>query len=503
MLGGVNAAERLAMRVAVFAAGALLMALEVAAFRMVGKTFGAALRETTAVIAVFLAAMSAGYWAGGRVADRWPRASTLVATLAAAALALLFVPQVDAALSPRIAESHLALSAHAFVAASALFALPTFLLAATSPIAVRLFTTTTGHSGATAGSISAISTAGSIAGSIVTAFLLIDWLASIARTVMFVAAGTCVTALLVVLASAQASRRLRLGIALLFVFAAVLFSRSASLDAALLAPLPGTRVVFAGDSPYHRIVVEDRGPLREMKFNFLLQSRMVRNDPFGPGLAYTDTFHIAPVIRPRIQRVLQIGLGGGTSPRQFSRFYPDAIVDVVEVDPVVVDVAKRHFAVTPSERLRIHVADGRTFLARSRERWDLIIIDAYTTSRYGDTIPAHLTTREFFATVAAHLSEGGIAHFHCAFDGSKLFQSIHATMAGVFPHTVHTRGEILASDSPLIGDVDALRERAKASPAAHFPSFHPAVAGLRSDPPPHDALRLTDDYAPVDTLLSR
>ena len=496
------------MRVAVFAAGALLMALEVAAFRMVGKTFGAALRETTAVIAVFLAAMSVGYWVGGRVADRRPRSTTLVATLAAAALSLLFVPQIDAALSPRIAASVLALSTHAFLAASILFVVPTVLLSATSPIAIRLFTTTTGHSGSTAGSISAISTAGSIAGTIVTAFLLIDWLGSITRTVLFVAAGTCATALVVVIASVRAERgsRRALGVAgsvaVLMIVAAVLFFRSASLDAALLAPLPNARVVFAGDSPYHRIVVQDRGPVREMKFNFLVQSQMTRSDPFGPGLAYTDTFHIAPLLRPRIRRILQIGLGGGTAARQFLRLYPDAVMDVVEVDPLVVDVAKRHFGVVPGERLRIHVADGRTFLTRSTERWDLILIDAYTTSRYGDTIPSHLTTREFFTAVADHLDAGGIAHFHCAFGGSKLFDSIHATMRRVFPHVVHTRGEILASSSPLILDRNELRERAQSSPAAGFPSFPSAVAALRSDPAPLDALVLTDDYAPVDTLLS-
>ncbi|MGZ5445412.1 MAG: spermidine synthase [Thermoanaerobaculia bacterium] len=501
--------ERLVLRIAVFAAGALLMGLEVAAFRIIGKTFGAALRETTTVIAVFLAAMSAGYWAGGRVADRWPRTSTLVGTLAAAAVSLLFVPAIDEALSLRIAASNLALATHAFLAASILFAVPTFLLAATSPIAIRLFTTSTGHSGSTAGSISAISTAGSIAGSVVTAFILIDWLGSITRTVMFVAAATCATALLVVLAGARSGgfsrRRLAAAgtTAALLAFAAAMFVRPATLDAALLAPRAEEGVVFLGDSPYHRILVRDRGPFREMKFNMALQTRMLRSDPFGPGLAYTDTFYIAPLFRPKIRRVLMIGLGGGTAARQFARFYPDAVVDIVEVDPLVVDVAKRYFGVTPAERLRIHIADGRTFLARSREQWDLIIIDAYTVNRYGDTIPAHLTTREFFTTVAARLGDGGIVHFHCAFADSKLSAAIHTTMASVFPSVLRTGGEFLASSVPLLADPHVLLERAKASPAAHFPALAPSVASLRRDPPPRGAIRLTDDYAPVDTLLGR
>src|SRR5260370_14231769 len=97
-----TALERVVLRIAVFLGGAMLMALEVSAFRMIGKTFGSALRETTAVIAVFLAAMSIGYWAGGIAGDRWPRPATVVAALLSAAPNLLYVPCPHAILPPRI-----------------------------------------------------------------------------------------------------------------------------------------------------------------------------------------------------------------------------------------------------------------------------------------------------------------------------------------------------------------------------------------------------------------
>src|SRR5688500_17308302 len=99
---------------------------------------------------------------------------------------------------------------------------------------------------------------------------------------MFVAAATCETALLVVLAGTRSAGFSRRGLAaagsaaVLLIFAASMFVRSTTLDAALLEPLPGTKIVFVGDSPYHRIVVRDRGPYREMKFNLALQSRMHR-----------------------------------------------------------------------------------------------------------------------------------------------------------------------------------------------------------------------------------
>lgn len=482
------------------------MALEVAAFRIIGKTFGSALRETTTVIAVFLAAMSAGYWAGGRTGDRWPRETTLAATLLSAAAVLLCVPWLDAWLSPRIAGSGLALATHAFAATTVLFAIPTFLLAATSPIAVRLFTTSTSDSGSTAGSISAISTAGSIAGSLATAFFLIDWLESIARTVLFVAAGAAATAVLV-LVTARVSRARRLavsaaGLVALIVMTMAFLRGTSGIERSLMEPLPGTKVVFVGDSPYHRVMVRDRGPARELIFNIAPQTRMTIADPYGPGLPYSDTVHIAKLFRPHIKRILILGLGGGTLVKQFVRFYPDATVDVVEVDPLVVQVAQRWFDVEPSDRLRIHLSDARTFVTRSNETWDLVMVDVSSTNRYGDTTPPHMVTREFFQELNQRLTRDGIVHYHCAFNRSLLFPALHKTLSTVYPSVVRTEGELLASRVPLIVTKDVLLERLKTSPARHLPNLRGQITALTSDPiPSSDVPLLTDDYAPADTLL--
>jgi hypothetical protein len=162
---------------------------------------------------------------------------------------------------------------------------------------------------------------------------------------------------------------------------------------------------------------------------------------------------------------------------------------------VVVEVAKKYFGVQPSERLRIHIGDGRTFLKRSRETWDLIVIDAYTTNRYGNTIPAHLATREFFQEVGQHLSSGGILHFHCSF-GRSLLPALQKTIAEVFASTWTSEGEILASNVPLLfpaGDHPrALAADARGGPSAfrHLreqpEALLPRPAG---DPPPHRRLR--------------
>jgi spermidine synthase len=498
--------ERVAVYVVVFLSGALLMALEIAAFRIIGKTFGSALRETTAVIAVFLAAMSIGYWVGGRAGDRWPRPGTLVSVLLAAAAVLLIVPWLDALLSPRIARSNLELSTHAFAATTLLFALPTILFASVSPIAIRLFAAGTGRSGSTAGSISAVSTVGSIAGSVVTAFLLIDQLRSITRTVMVVALCACITAIVLIATTMPFRRSVpAVGVALVLAAPALAFIGSTQIEQSLFKPLPNWRVLFVGDSPYHRVtVLEHRGLMRALKFASATQSVMYLQDPFGPGLRYADSVHLARLLRPSVRRVLVIGLGGGTIPKQFTHYYPDTVVDVVDVDPLVVDVAQKYFGVQPSDRLRVHLADGRLFLRRATEKWDLIVIDTYTTNRYGDTIPPHLVTQEFFSEVSRHLSDGGILHFHCAFEKGKLLSALQKTLASVFGSVYVTEGEILASDVALVTSKETALQRVRDLPAGRLLAVEGYLEKLRPyERAAADVPLLTDDYAPVDTLLMR
>jgi spermidine synthase len=501
--------QRVTLRLAVFLSGAMLMAAEIVAFRIVGKTFGTALRETTAVIVVFLAAMSIGYWAGGRLGDRRPRPSTIAAVLLGAAVTLIAVPWLDKLLSPRIAASDISLSMHALVASTLLFSIPTLLFAMVSPIAIRLFATSASESGSTAGGISAVSTAGSIAGSLATAYFLLDWLASISRTVIAISLAATATALIVIVASAmQASgamlRRyaIAIGVVSVLIIPIAAFVHSTSLEQTLVTPSREWNVLYAGDSAYHHILIRERNRnYRELTFGLNIQSRMFVNDPYGPGGPYTDAFHIARLMRPNLRRILLIGLGGGTGPKQLTRYYGDTTIDVVEIDPLIVELSKKFFEVRESDRLRIHVADGRTFLSRSNEKWDLILVDAYTTNRYGATIPPNLVTKEFFTEVAHHLTDGGILHFHCAFSERALFPALENTIGDVFRSTLASTGEILASNVPLLITPETLAERARHTEAARLPNLQRYIAALHTPVIPRNTLVLTDDYAPVDTLM--
>lgn len=497
--------SRITVKVAVFLAGAALMALEVSAFRIVGRVFGTALRETTTVIAVFMAAMSIGYWGGGRIGDRWPSGRTLATALLGASLATAIVPWLDRIVSLRISESGTAISFHALIASLSLFFVPTLLLSAVSPIAIRLVATRTAHSGSTAGSISALSTIGSIAGTIATAFVLLDWLQSINRTVLVVAVTLFLTTLIVLAGDAERRRRSVVFTTIVAALALAAYAGTASLHAR--APHDALQnVLFERDSPYHHIMVREhgRGRFRVLQFELTaVQSSMLVRDPAGPGLAYIDDFHLAKVIRPEAKSLLMIGLGGGTAVKQFLRLYPDVTIDAVDIDPMVVDVARKFFMLPESNRLRVTVSDGRVFLKGTTKSWDVIFVDSYTHNRYGATIPPHLVTREFFAEAKRHLNPSGIVHFHCATNGdAPMAQAVYRTLRDVFPtviaipETGYT--ELFATTAREPISRETLLARTRPLPWA---DLRVRSAAMTDRPPLPSAPLLTDDYAPVDTLL--
>lgn len=504
--------EKVAIGLAATFGGAVLMALEVAAFRIIGKTFGTALTETTTVIAVFLAAMSIGYYLGGRVVDRRPHMSTLAWTLVLAAPPMLAVVQFDAFLTEAIGRSTIAPSLHTLLATTVLFAIPTTLLAAISPIAVRLLSHGTMHSGRVAGAVSAMSTAGSIAGTVLTAFVLIDVIGSIRITVVALAATSLLLALCLGVSSVPRIRTagmttwargpVMVGVVTGLMIGALTLDRIGARSVARSSA--GARVVFERDTPYHRVRVIERPPgVRDLFIDATLQSIMRLDQSDLRGLEYEEYKHFAKIARPGIRRVLAIGLGGGTSARQFTAYYPDIVFEAVEIDPVVAGAAQKYFGVEAGERLRIHIGDGRTFVRKTSERYDMISVDAYTRGRYGSTIPPHLVTKEFFEEVSSRLTDNGIVHFHSyAGRDSPFSRAVYKTMASVFPSVVVLgQTEIIASAAPLHVETEDILTRT-ASIRRHLPDIDRHLATLQTQPLEVDGVPLlTDDFAPVDTLL--
>jgi spermidine synthase len=161
-------------------------------------------------------------------------------------------------------------------------------------------------------------------------------------------------------------------------------------------------------SPYGTIVVtEEADGLRTLRFGDGSRQSVVKpGDPEHLEMLYMRVALASLALAPAPpRRVLVVGLGGGVLPSFLRRHYPEATVDAVDIDPAVIDVAKRYFGFREDERMRAHLADGRKFIEAVRDPYDLILLDAYG----GGGIPPHLTTREFLAAVRRALAPGGVA----------------------------------------------------------------------------------------------
>jgi len=201
--------------------------------------------------------------------------------------------------------------------------------------------------------------------------------------------------------------------------------------------------------------------------------------------------------------VLVLGLGGGAVPTYLARFLPDATIDSVELDPGVIDAAKKYFGLRETDRFHLIGSDGRLFLNRHSEPYDLIVVDAFT----GSYIPFHMMTKEFYQLVHDRLAPHGVAAFNIL-PGVKLFDSNVRTLKLVFDNLdFFDTGEKALSESNVIvlGRLDPFTEAEAAQKAAAAQARYrfrfdvsELLAARRIEPP--KALKgevLTDDFAPV------
>jgi spermidine synthase len=276
------------------------------------------------------------------------------------------------------------------------------------------------------------------------------------------------------------------------------------------------RVLFEADSVYHHVVVAEDNEARYLRFDRAFQSGMLLSDPFESPFLYAAYAHLGLLFVPRAKRVLVIGLGGGSIPKRFWRDYPEMTVEVAELDPMVVDVAKRFFEVREDPRLRIVTQDGRLFLRRTGKTYDLIILDAY----FAEAIPFHLTTKEFYALVKTHLAPGGVvvSNLLGALRGprSSLFRAMYRTHGEVFPglypfavaylpyEDVEAIRNIMlvATTERSVGRAEILSRARRAADRVRFARFPSYAADYYAEAiPVEDVPLLTDDYAPVDALI--
>lgn len=499
----------------VFVAGVGTMALEMLAGRLLAPRFGSTIFVWGAVIGVVLTGLGLGYYVGGRLGDRRPVPSTLSLLLlgggAFALLMPLFGPPVLAGVASLLPGPR----GGPLLAATLLLGPPSLVLGGAAPVAIRLTAGPAERAGTTAGTLFGVSTAGSIVGTFLTVFVLIP---ALSVTAILTATGALLAGASLLGGERRAARATLL--AILLVASPM---GQAAFSGALTRMQTGItdEVVYRTSSQYHEIyVVEDRNPLQEETVRTLIMdglrhSAMYTQRPAETPFTYVEYFHLGPLLAGNASSALFVGGGGMSGPKQFLEAYPEMQVDVVEVDPVVVDVAETYFAVPEDPRLEIHVDDGRQFLQETNRSWDVIVLDAYGR----DYIPFHLLTEEFLATVADRLSEEGVVVSNVigtwTGEASQLVRAEARTMETAFNWTHHVPTQtrlvgnyaqnimLVAGHGPAPEDTHDLEERARAWETQRGRAYTDIVEELDADRLRLEGVPvLRDGYAPVEEFLN-
>ncbi|MEM7061081.1 MAG: fused MFS/spermidine synthase [Pseudomonadota bacterium] len=260
------------------------------------------------------------------------------------------------------------------------------------------------------------------------------------------------------------------------------------------------------ESVYNNIFIRERGDLVIMQFGknkrFWTESVYDRRDDRALPVAYTRFLTTALAYPADTKSVLEIGLGGGRTAAYLNLHMPDLDILSVELDPDVIELAKKHFALKPSDKFQIIAQDGRIHMVRDRKKHDVIMVDAYR----GPFVPFHLLTREFYLTAKRRLNPGGVLAQNIE-PTTMLFDSAIKTLTSVFDHVevYDASGNVvaIAYDGEQI-DQAALQARAGDLQAKHdfkYPLPEMLVARRIVTTPP-DVKPLVDDFAPVEMLKS-
>lgn len=494
--------SRLALAVICFCAGAAVMVIEISAYRLLAPLFGNSVYTWTALIGVVLISFSAGGFLGGWLADRKLAMDLLGWLLAGSSVLTFFIPALNAVFQPRFESA--GLISGPVVLSILLFAVPGILLGAVSPASVRFYSLVgkDTHVGSAAGTISMLGSLGSFFGTFLSGFVLLSHFG-----VKSIFLGTAVILMaLAVVAFFLARNTLQQQVPILAAGAfAAWFGFTAENESA-------ENVEWEHDSYYHRIQITSNGEgdekQRFIKLDNTLEGGMrVKDDALV--LEYQHFWKLA-MLRPdpEIRRALFIGAGAFGMPQDVSRNYPQASVDVVEIDPMVIEAGRRFFKLDEHPKVVAHAGDARRFMRTTEGKWDLVFGDAYNGIRQ---IPPHLASQEFFQLVSDRLAPGGVFLMNVitAVDGPKaeLLGGMMNTLRRVFPH-VEAFG-VMGPSSPVTQNVILLASREDWRPILTERTYVPGTPAYRFTKArvpeaawPRSDRVFTDDFNPVDALIA-
>ena len=404
----------------VFISGASIMALELLGSRLLAPYYGSTLFVWGSLIGITLTGLSAGYSYGGKKSDTEASYQTFSLLIFIAGSYALLTTILSADILKMILVLKIGDMYGPLLSSAVFLLIPTFLLGAVTPFAIKLSAKSLQTIGQTAGNLYSLSTLGSIFGTFATTFMLVPILG--VNVILY-----SISSILIISSVIGITKQIK--------FIAIILI-AISIHSAVVVQPPVAGVIFEKDTLYHKILVHDDSVnnIRTLILDNNFHSAMDLNNPERIVYEYTKFFHLGLLFVDEPNNVLFIGGGGFSAPKKFFVDYPEMIVNVVEIDQEVVNVGSEFFAVPEDERLKISTNDGRIFLRNTNEKYNIIVLDAYDKSY----VPFHLMTREFNELVYEHLTEDGvfISNIITSIEGNSadLFLAEIKTMKSVFPN---------------------------------------------------------------------
>ncbi len=254
------------------------------------------------------------------------------------------------------------------------------------------------------------------------------------------------------------------------------------------------------ESQYATTYVDRDGDYFTMRFGvnrcIFTESRYNPKDPSELPVVYTQFMTVALAYAASAARIVEIGLGGGRIATYIHDFIPQAKITCVELDPGVVELAQQYFGVKPGPRLELVAGDGRVYMTRAHEKFDIVLVDAYQ----GTLVPFHLVTHEFYAVLRRKLARGGVVAQNIApsvLDVDRMAATARAVFAQVDLYRAGRSRVLIAHEGPAKSQA-ALLTRARELQHAHSLRYpiEPMLAERRANVA-SKASPFTDDFAPV------
>ncbi len=531
--------EVIKANIVVFIASFCTLVIELVAGRIMAPYVGVSLYTWTSIIGVVLAGISIGAYLGGRIADRYPRPSTLGWLLFLSGLGAFSISPLTNLVGGAYFQT--SLMVRILLITTIIFFAPSCLLGMISPVVVKLTLNNLEKTGNVVGKIYAFSTLGSILGTFATGFYLISWMGT--RHILLTMGVILILSAFIFGGFFRRKKTLALSSLLLFLLLIILpittlyvYARINPDEVTVSSPIQSLKLsygyafnppideetYFFKESDYYTIklkrnIKSDHGnPLESLVLDHLVHSYTDLKDPFYLEYEYIriyEEFVRWQSGKKKSFKALFLGGGGYTFPRFIEAKYPKAEIDVVEIDPEITRVVKKYLGVSENTRIRSFNEDGRWFVMNCKEdgSYDFIFGDAFNDL----SIPYHLTTKEFALELKRLLKPEGLllANVIDSFKEGAFMPSYIRTLEEVFGkgkvHLVTLTSDydhigistcvIVASPKKLdMEDFVRTIQKGKGKTTSHVMPQEELQKYLKE----RYSVILTDDYVPVDNLIA-